>query len=50
LVRGIGAERIIEADGDASIMLVEQQAAQPLPEPLTRIRLERSCQQGSASR
>lgn len=41
---------IIEADGDASIMLVEQQAALPLPEPLTRKRLEDACRQGSASR
>ncbi len=49
-VLGRGSRRAIEADGDASIMLVEQQAAQPLPQPLTRIRLERSCQQGSASR
>lgn len=41
--------RIIDADGDVSILLVEQLAAAGLPDPLIRKSVERICRDGVAT-
>lgn len=40
---------IIDADGDTSIMMVEEQARLALPEPLKQAAVVQSCQRGSAA-
>lgn len=40
---------ILDADGDVSILMVEQQAAMALPEPLTQSSVELSCRGGDAA-
>lgn len=53
-VDGEGSEArcfsIIDADGDTSIMRVEEQAKLDLPDPLTQTAIEQSCRRGSTPR